>query len=274
MINTDLSFFQKDAGTKFFSRCTANVRARLSNIWPKQNKFHKFQSCKKKNSRFFTIFPDFISIFQTVPTSGKLLGKFQDFFKNSQLCTNTGHTVLKKFLTQSFNAIMLARKMMADESFIFSYNCLNSSPGSHCHVLTIIETQEIFLILSLTWSITDSEYQIWIQPSSTLLVAKEKILPEKSWNITCTHALLDMPSVNSDKRLETLELKLSKLIHVKWQISKFYFILCWNTSSTMQFYCWRDSIWIVTIIYGSESKVNTSCRVNSTNWKYCCRGFI
>lgn len=148
---------------------------------------------------------------------------------------------------------MLARKMMADESFIFSYNCLNSSPGFHCHVLTIIETQEIFLTLSLTWSITDSEYQIWIQPSSTLLVAKEKILPEKSrknesvevYNITCTYATLDMPPFYSSKWLETLKLKLSKLIHVKWQISKFYFILRWNSSSTMQFYCWGDFTWII-----------------------------
>ena len=38
--------------------------------------------------RLFPIFSDFISIFQTFCRSGKLLGKFQDFFKNSRLCTN------------------------------------------------------------------------------------------------------------------------------------------------------------------------------------------
>ena len=43
---------------------------------------------KQKNSRLFTIFPDFISIFQTFFRSGKLLGKFQDFFKNLRLSKN------------------------------------------------------------------------------------------------------------------------------------------------------------------------------------------
>ena len=37
---------------------------------------------KQKPSRLFTTFADFISIFQTCSKSGKLLGKFQDFFKN------------------------------------------------------------------------------------------------------------------------------------------------------------------------------------------------
>ena len=36
----------------------------------------------------FIIFPDFISILQTFFRSGKLLSKFQDFFKNSGVCTN------------------------------------------------------------------------------------------------------------------------------------------------------------------------------------------
>ena len=53
-------------------------------IWPKQKK--KFQ--KKNISRLFTIFQDFTSIFQTFSTSGKLLGKFEDIFKNSRLATN------------------------------------------------------------------------------------------------------------------------------------------------------------------------------------------
>ena len=37
----------------------------------------------KKILTLFTIFPDFISTFQTFFRSGKLLRKFQDFFKNS-----------------------------------------------------------------------------------------------------------------------------------------------------------------------------------------------
>ena len=47
---------------------------------------------KRRNKDFFMkhfiIFPDLISIFQTFSRSEKLLGKFQDFFKNLRLCTN------------------------------------------------------------------------------------------------------------------------------------------------------------------------------------------
>ena len=42
----------------------------------------------EKKSRLFIIFPDFISIFQTFSRSGKLLGKFEVFFKNLKVCTN------------------------------------------------------------------------------------------------------------------------------------------------------------------------------------------
>ena len=50
----------------------------------------RFAVALKKNSRLFTIFPDFIATSQTFSRSGKLLSKFQqqDFFKNSRLCTN------------------------------------------------------------------------------------------------------------------------------------------------------------------------------------------
>ena len=41
----------------------------------------------KKKLKTFYYFPDFISIFQTFSSSGKLLDKFQDFSKNSRLCT-------------------------------------------------------------------------------------------------------------------------------------------------------------------------------------------
>ena len=46
----------------------------------------------KKNSllkHWFQLYPYFPEFFSK---SGKLLGKFQDFFKNSRLCTNPGNT--------------------------------------------------------------------------------------------------------------------------------------------------------------------------------------
>ena len=42
----------------------------------------------KKRKDFLPFFQDFNSISQTFSRSEKLLGKFQDFFKNSRLCTN------------------------------------------------------------------------------------------------------------------------------------------------------------------------------------------
>ena len=42
----------------------------------------------KKTPDFLPFFQDFTSIFPTFPGSGKLPGKFQDFFKNSRLCMN------------------------------------------------------------------------------------------------------------------------------------------------------------------------------------------
>ena len=53
-----------------------------------ENDLTKTKKNVKKNSRLFTIFHDFTSIFQTLSKSGKLLGKFQDIFKNSRLATN------------------------------------------------------------------------------------------------------------------------------------------------------------------------------------------
>ena len=56
-----------------------------------RKKISLVKSCSsfQKTSRLLTIFfPDFNSFFQTFSKSGKLLGKFQDFFKNSRLCTN------------------------------------------------------------------------------------------------------------------------------------------------------------------------------------------
>ena len=43
---------------------------------------------KTTTSRIFTIFQGVISIFQIFSRSGKLLGKYEVFFKDSKLCTN------------------------------------------------------------------------------------------------------------------------------------------------------------------------------------------
>ena len=78
----------KDEGTKLFSWCPANVQARLNKIWPiEKNCTHKAPSVAVEE-KIKTIFPNFLSIFQTFSRSGKLLGKFQDFLKNSRLYTN------------------------------------------------------------------------------------------------------------------------------------------------------------------------------------------
>ena len=45
----------------------------------------------EKTPDFFHIFQDFTLIFHTFSRSGKCLSKFQDFFKNSRLCTNPAY---------------------------------------------------------------------------------------------------------------------------------------------------------------------------------------
>ena len=50
---------------------------------------YQTDTSEKWTSRLFTSFQDLISIFQTFSRSWKLLGKFQDFFKNNSiLCMN------------------------------------------------------------------------------------------------------------------------------------------------------------------------------------------
>jgi len=79
-------------------------------LWSKiQDFFHTF-STQRRNKAFFrgaletygwifTIFSDLCSIFQTFSRSGKLLGIFQDFFKNSRLGTNPDVSVhCRRFL--------------------------------------------------------------------------------------------------------------------------------------------------------------------------------
>ena len=52
----------------------------------------------KKTQDILPFFQDFVSIFQTFSRSGKLLGKYQDFYKNSRLC---GKTVRQMCFTES-----------------------------------------------------------------------------------------------------------------------------------------------------------------------------
>lgn len=60
--------------------------ARLKEIWPRE-KVHLQSTCcsLRKTSIFFTIFPDFLSIYQTFFSFEKLRCKFKDF-QNSRLC--------------------------------------------------------------------------------------------------------------------------------------------------------------------------------------------
>ena len=75
----------KKAGTKVFSRCTANVRAKLDKIWPKRKKvnYKALVVALKKTPDFLPFFKDFIS--------GKLPGKFQDLPRHLSLwCAKEG----------------------------------------------------------------------------------------------------------------------------------------------------------------------------------------
>ena len=68
------------------------MQARLNKIWPTRKNWNSLLKDLlygfKKTQDFLPFFQDFTSIFQTFPGSGKLLGKFRDFFKNPRLCTN------------------------------------------------------------------------------------------------------------------------------------------------------------------------------------------
>ena len=50
-----------------------------------------FSRLLPKTINFLPFFPDFVSIFQTFSRSGKLLGKFQDYYKNSRSCTSPAY---------------------------------------------------------------------------------------------------------------------------------------------------------------------------------------
>ena len=66
-------------------------------IWldQKEKTFTCKSTCCSFRKNFLPFFPDFISVFQTSSRSGKLLDKFQDFFKNSRLCTDPVFLPLK-----------------------------------------------------------------------------------------------------------------------------------------------------------------------------------
>ena len=84
LLNRDL---KKTRGQSFFIDMQPEIEKDLTNM--KKN-FSLCSTCCsfKKNQDFLRFFQDFTSIFQTFSRSGKLLGKFQDFFKNSRLCAN------------------------------------------------------------------------------------------------------------------------------------------------------------------------------------------
>ena len=63
---------------------------------PKKNPLYSNCSFQKKNLKLF------VSIFQTFSRSGKLLDKFQDFFKNSRLCTKPVRKASALLATLSF----------------------------------------------------------------------------------------------------------------------------------------------------------------------------
>ena len=62
----------------------------------KKNPLYSNCSFQKKNLKLF------VSIFQTFSRSGKLLDKFQDFFKNSRLCTKPVRKASALLATLSF----------------------------------------------------------------------------------------------------------------------------------------------------------------------------
>ena len=91
----------------FFSKCTANVsnhetvlyNADKGELW--NFSFSDYMpwlralvvALKKKLQTFYN-FPDLVSNFQTFSMPGKLLCKFQDFFKNSRLCMSPVITII------------------------------------------------------------------------------------------------------------------------------------------------------------------------------------
>ena len=82
VIKQAINIALKKAGTKLFSLCTVNVRGQDWIRFDKNNKkIHLKSNCCFENTQTFYHVPDFISIFQTFSRSGKLLGKFQDFFQ-------------------------------------------------------------------------------------------------------------------------------------------------------------------------------------------------
>ena len=70
-----------------FVWCASNVQAKLSTIWPKQKRKHSLKLWKK-NEDFLPFYQTLFLFSRLFFRFGKLLGKFQDFFKNSRLYRN------------------------------------------------------------------------------------------------------------------------------------------------------------------------------------------
>ena len=116
---------------KAFSWCPANVWVRMNKIWPKWKKkfiYKVLVGALEQTQDFLPFFPDFISVFQTFSRSGKLLGKFQDFFKNSRLCMKPVHhsnmpPMVKKNLTPFMQSLSWLCQNQARESKILLAGC-------------------------------------------------------------------------------------------------------------------------------------------------------
>ena len=80
MINTDLN----KAETKLFSGCTLNVWVKLDKIWPQRKENHSWIMALVVEKNFLPFFQTFF--FPGLENCWEI--KFQDFFKNSRLCTN------------------------------------------------------------------------------------------------------------------------------------------------------------------------------------------
>ena len=81
-------------------------------IWPKRTKFHLQGACSLQKIKTFYLFSRLHLYFLCFSRSGKLLGKFQDFFKNSRHCTNPEYLSLNSFVSHSWtNDYFICRKI-------------------------------------------------------------------------------------------------------------------------------------------------------------------
>ena len=114
---------------------------RLNTIWPSGKKVHlKSTCCKKFFSRLHLYFPEFF------PGIEKLLGKFEDFFKNySRLCMNPVFLPLKSV----WKSILLTAISLEDlnSSIIIEVYMYLSSNYNICHLQYMYKARGFYLRL-------------------------------------------------------------------------------------------------------------------------------